>query len=119
MDSVFWRKSYFPDCKRKPRRYLPMLNRQAQRVARFLLVHHTKTGKSIPIDHKIFHMGIRGRTTYQTAIKYTIFTLSDPPKYAQVGVIGVIIYHLASMVLITSLSHRYQLMVLENQSWAN
>jgi hypothetical protein len=62
------------------------------RVARFFLVQHTKTGKNIPNNHKI----------YQLATKYTKWqynrpnghkmnqhlALRDPPKFAQIWIFG-------------------------------
>jgi hypothetical protein len=72
------------------------------RVARFFLVQYTKTGKNIPNNHKISQM----------ATKYTKWTehlpngpeiyqhlpLSDPPKFAQIGIFGLKTNHLATLI---------------------
>jgi hypothetical protein len=48
---------------------IPMLH--MCRVARFFLVQHTKTGKNMPINHKIYQVATKCRKIDQLAVKYT------------------------------------------------
>jgi hypothetical protein len=63
-------------------------------------VQNTKTGENIPNDHKIFQMAIKyfhlplnrpnGHKIYQD------FPLQDPPKFIQIGILGLKTNHLAA-----------------------
>jgi hypothetical protein len=82
---------------------LPETARPSAKVARFFLVQHTKTGKIVPNDHKLYEM-----VTKQTKWRYDRpnghkiyqhFSLQDLPKFAQIGIFGLKIYHLATLAL--------------------
>jgi hypothetical protein len=63
-------------------------------VARFFLVQHTKTGKMYQIAIKY----TKWRENWPNG--YTIYhhlPLQDPPKFTQVGIFGLKIYHLATL----------------------
>jgi hypothetical protein len=50
---------------------------------------YTKWPSNIPIGRKIYRM----------AVKYiNIIRLQDPPKFIQIGIFGLKIYHLATLV---------------------
>jgi hypothetical protein len=62
------------------------------RVARFVCAKHTKTGKNIPNDQKMYLMG--GHKIYQLAVNIMNgnkicqhFPLKDPSKYTQIGIL--------------------------------
>jgi hypothetical protein len=59
-------------------------------------VQDTKTGKNIPNDHKIY-----GCQIDQMAIKYVnaFNYIKGPPKFTQIGIFGLKIYHLATLHL--------------------
>jgi hypothetical protein len=51
--------------------------------------------------HKIYQMdkNIYGHKIYQMAVKYAnIFSLKGPPKYIQMGIFGMQMYHVAILV---------------------
>jgi hypothetical protein len=63
------------------------------RVARFSSLKHTKTGKNIPNDHKIYKMA-----TKYTKWPYNRPTASKEPQQSiQIGIFGLKIYHLAAL----------------------
>jgi hypothetical protein len=67
------------------------------RVARSFLVQHTKMGQNTPNEHTLYQGAIK--YTYPKAVKYTnIFSFQGPPKYTQIGCIGMQIYHPATLV---------------------
>jgi hypothetical protein len=53
------------------------------RVARFFLVQHTKTGKNVPNNHKIYQMATK-HTKWPLNIPAT--SLQVPPKYTQIRI---------------------------------
>jgi hypothetical protein len=81
--------------------------RRFSRVARFLLMQFTKTGKNLPIYYKI----TKWPKIYQIAIKYARwpysipnghkmyqhFRFRGPPKFSQSGIFGLKMYHLATL----------------------
>jgi hypothetical protein len=61
------------------------------RVARFFLVQHTKTGKIYQI--------ITTFTKWLLSVKiYQHLRLQDPPKFTQIWIFGLKIYHLATLL---------------------
>jgi hypothetical protein len=73
--------------------------RDSIRVARFVLVHDTKTGKNVPNEHKRYQ---NAHKIFQMAIKYKHFTIYVPPNFAQIGIFGLKINHLATPVSMSS-----------------
>jgi hypothetical protein len=71
------------------------------RVARFFLVQHTKTGKNLQNDQKIYQMAINffqwpnNRPNLHKI--YPHFQLEYPPKFTQIGIFGLKTNHLASL----------------------
>jgi hypothetical protein len=66
------------------------------------LAQHTKTGKNIPDDHKLYEI-----VTKYTRWPYTLpnghkiyqyLPLQDPPKFIQIGIFGLKIYHLVTLI---------------------
>jgi hypothetical protein len=90
------------------------------RVARFFLLQHTKTGGNIPDDQKYTIQ------VYQMAINYIkcpenlpnshkIYqhcSLQDPPKFTQIGIFGLRIYHLATPYSVGALLGKCKSMLL-------
>jgi hypothetical protein len=67
------------------------------RLARYFLVHHTKTRKNIPNEHKINQIAVNisnGHEIYQQC------PFQDPPKSTQTGIFGIQIFHLATLLSI-------------------
>jgi hypothetical protein len=68
------------------------------------LVQHTKTGKIYQTAQKYTKLPKnipKCHKTYEMAVKYTKcqnFSLQDTPKYTQIGIFGLKIYHLATLV---------------------
>jgi hypothetical protein len=60
-------------------------------VARFFFVQHTKTGKNVPNELKIYQMAVN-RTQRSLNIP-----LQDPPKFTQIGIFGFKTSHLATL----------------------
>jgi hypothetical protein len=62
------------------------------RVARFFFVQHTKTGKNIPNNHKIYQIATKYTKLPQNRPKgykiYQQLPLQDPPKFTQIGIFG-------------------------------
>jgi hypothetical protein len=72
------------------------------REARFFTVQNAKTEINIPKDHKIYQIAIP--KLHQMSIMYTKWPkiyrhspFQGPPKYAQVGIVGMKKYHLATL----------------------
>jgi hypothetical protein len=72
------------------------------RVARFFLVQNTKTGKNIPNNHKINQIEMK---YFQRPLNrpngdkiYQDFPYQDPPKFTQMGILGLETNHLATLV---------------------
>jgi hypothetical protein len=66
------------------------------RVARFILMQHTKTGKNIPNDHILYKMAVKyarlpwNRPNGNNMYKH--FPVQDIPKFTQIGISGLKIY---------------------------
>jgi hypothetical protein len=75
------------------------------RVARFFFVHHTKMGRNIPNYHKIYQMALKYTNWPQIRPNvhkiYQLLPLQGPPKFIQIGIFGLKIYHLATLVEIS------------------
>jgi hypothetical protein len=59
------------------------------RVARFFMLQHTKTGKNVPNNQKIYQMAIKYAKwpkIYQKDIKH--LPLQGPPKFTQIWIFG-------------------------------
>jgi hypothetical protein len=73
-----------------------------RRVARFFLVHDTKTGKNVPNEHKLYQMAI----TYPKCLtnipngqyKHKHFPIKGPQKLTQIWIFGLKINHLATLI---------------------
>jgi hypothetical protein len=70
------------------------------RVARFVLVRNTKTGKNVPNEHKLYR---NGNKKSQISVNipngqkiYQHFLISGPQKFKQIGIFGLKINHLAT-----------------------
>jgi hypothetical protein len=73
------------------------------RVARFVLVQNTKTGKNIPKDNKIYQMATKMPTGRKVGRpnghrKYQCLPMQDLPRFTQIGSFGLKIYHLATLI---------------------
>jgi hypothetical protein len=65
------------------------------RVARFFFLQHTKTGKCIPNNYKMYQMAIK----YKNGCKiYQHLPLQDPPKFTQIWIFGLKRNHLATLI---------------------
>jgi hypothetical protein len=66
-----------------------------------------QNGENVPNDHKLYEMATKyipeGRKIDQIAIKYTKIhiPLQNPPKYNQIGILGLKICHLATLIVTT------------------
>jgi hypothetical protein len=73
------------------------------RVARFFLSTTYQNGYKIPNVHKIYAVNeqkdISNGHKLNGHIKYQHYPLQDPPKYTQIGIFGMQIYHLATLHL--------------------
>jgi hypothetical protein len=68
------------------------------RFARFLLVQHTKTGKTyqMTIKYTKWSQNIpNGRKIDNNMCQY--LSLQDSPKFTQIGILGLKLYHLANL----------------------
>jgi hypothetical protein len=74
------------------------------RVTRFFLVQHTKTGKNIPNNHKLFQIDTKYTKWPQKKPNghkiYQHLPFQDPPKFKfiQIGIFGLKICHLATLL---------------------
>jgi hypothetical protein len=63
------------------------------RVARVFLVQHPKTGKNIPIDHKLYKITIKYTKYAKYASEiYQHFQFQGPSNSTQVGIFGMKLY---------------------------
>jgi hypothetical protein len=73
-------------------------------VARFFLVHDTKTGNNVPNEHKIYQMVIKYLKWPQHITNghkiHEYFSIYGPPKFTQNGIFGLKINHLATLMLV-------------------
>jgi hypothetical protein len=81
--------------------YIEIYACNGPRVARFFLVQHTKTGKYIPNRHKIYQMATKyAKRTYKRSNDHKIYQhipLQVPPKFIQIMICGLKIWHLATL----------------------
>jgi hypothetical protein len=67
-------------------------------VARFLLVQYTKTGENIPNNHKIYQKATKYTKWPNCHEIYQLLPLQDPPKFTQIGIFGLKIGYLATLL---------------------
>jgi hypothetical protein len=93
--------------------FLCTTNAVESRVARLILMQCTKTEKNIPNDHKIYQMAVKHTKTPRyrpTGHKmYQHLPVQDPPKFTQIRIFGLKIYHLATLVESRSRSYDREL----------
>jgi hypothetical protein len=75
------------------------------RVARFFLVQTYQNGRSIPKYHKLYQTALHilgipnSHKLYQRAVKiYQHFIFQGPPKYTQIGIFGLKVNRLATLM---------------------
>jgi hypothetical protein len=90
----------------------------AGRVARFFLVHGTKTGKNVPNEHKMYQMAIQYPIIckiFQIAIKYIIFKPKDLQNLPKLGFFGLKRNHQATLVAaLATFKQEYLVPILPN-----
>jgi hypothetical protein len=64
-------------------------------AARFFLAKHTKGPCNIPNDRKIYQMAVNIPNSHKI---YQYVPCRGPPKFTQIGIFGMKIYHLATLV---------------------
>jgi hypothetical protein len=72
------------------------------RVARFFLVHDTKSGTNVPNEHKMYQMVIKYTKYPYVNIPnghkiFQLFPIWGPRKFTQIGILGLKINHLATL----------------------
>jgi hypothetical protein len=78
-------------------------NAYTHQGCQIFLLQHTKTGKTIPNYHKLYHMAINyiklmsNRPNGQSIYQY--FPFQNSPKFTQIGILGLKTYYLATLTL--------------------
>jgi hypothetical protein len=85
-------------CQLRPEEGLATRIRIQNRVARFFMIQQNKTGKNIPNRGKMYQMAGKFLPNGHKIHKYQYLPLQDSPQITQIGIFGLKMCHLATLI---------------------